>query len=120
MAKKTPPKVQNSEAAENAHGSKIDMIKDLIFGENIQEYDTQFETVKDDIEAKKAELEELVHTVRAELNEMIDGLSTDINIRITELDDKLKDRFDTLDDEKVNKQSLGKLLITLGEDITKG
>lgn len=118
MSKKTPPK--DSETDQNVTSSKMDMIKDLIFGENIQEYDSQFQTVKEDITAKKEELEGLVQSVRTELNELIDNLGTDINIRVTELEDKMKHRFETLEAEKVDRESLGKLLITLGEKITKG
>lgn len=120
MSKKISNQTPDAEKQNKITGSKMDMIKDLIFGENIQEYDSQFQLVKEDIEAKKEELEGLVQSVRTELNEMIDNLGTDINIRVTQLEDKMKDRFETLEEEKVDRESLGNLLITLGEKITKG
>lgn len=119
MAKNTtPPKPQ--ENGVNTNGSKIDMIKDLIFGDNIQEYNSQFETVKEDIAAKKTELEDLVQNVRTELDEMIDTLGTDINIRVTQLQDKMEERLENLESDKMDKEILGKLLISLGEKISKG
>ena len=100
-------------------GSKIDLIKNLIFGENIQAYNSEFEALKKDILDKKKILEELIEEVRTDLTAAIDSVSTDVNIRITELEDKLEDRIEQLDDEKLDKKMLGNLLIELGEKVGK-
>ena len=84
MAKNDNP--TNNITNANDLTSKIDAIKQLIFGENIQEYNHEFEAVKKDILNKKKELEQLLEEVKAELLQNIDNLSTDINIRITELE----------------------------------
>lgn len=102
---------------EGSTASKIDVIKDLIFGENIQAYDSEFEAVKQDILDKKKALEELIEEVRTDLSAAIDTVATDINIRITELEGKLEDRIDDLETTKVDKKALGKLLIDLGEKV---
>ena len=100
-------------------GSKIDLIKNLIFGENIQAYNSEFEALKKDILDKKKALEELIEEVRVDLNTAIDSVATDVNIRITELEDKLEDRIEQLDSEKLDKKLLGNLLIELGEKVSK-
>ncbi|RAV28038.1 fructose 1,6-bisphosphatase [Sinomicrobium soli] len=97
--------------------SKIEAIKNLIFGENIQEYNSEFEAVKKDILQKKKELQHLLEETRAELMQTIDNLSTDLNIRITELENSLQEKAESLDQEKVDKSTLGKLLIQIGEKI---
>lgn len=99
--------------------SKIDAIKQLIFGENMQAYDTEFEAVKQDILSKKQELENLVDEIRTELLQNIDNLSTDINIRITELENTLNDKAEALDEKKLDRKLLGDLLVNLGEKISK-
>ena len=99
--------------------SKIDAIKQLIFGENIQEYNSEFEAVKQDILSKKKELENLIEDVKSELLQNIDNLSTDINIRITELENTLEDKADALDDKKLDRKLFGDLLIKLGEKISQ-
>lgn len=99
--------------------SKIEAIKNLIFGENIAAYNSEFEKVKKDISSKKKELEDFIEDTRKELNQAIDNLSTDINIRITELEDNLADKVDMLDTKKVDKKTLGDLLINLGEKINQ-
>jgi len=99
--------------------SKIEAIKNLIFGENIAAYNSEFESVKKDIASKKKELEDFIDDTRKELNQAIDNLSTDINIRITELEDTLAEKAEALDSKKVDKETLGDLLITLGEKISQ-
>ncbi|WP_072348896.1 fructose 1,6-bisphosphatase [Flavobacteriaceae bacterium A100] len=99
--------------------SKIDAIKQLIFGENIQAYDSEFEAVKKDILTKKQELEDLIDEVRKELLQNIDNLSTDINIRITNLENSFNDKAESLDEKKLDRKLLGELLMNLGEKISK-
>jgi len=99
--------------------SKIELIKNLIFGENIQAYESEFELLKKDILSKKKQLEDLIEAVRTDLRMSIDDVSTDINIRITELEDKLESRFEDIEKDQLQKKELGDLLIELGEKIQK-
>ena len=102
----------------NNANSKIDAIKELIFGENIQAYNSEFEALKADILSKKEELQNLISTVESELLQNIDTLSTDINIRISDIENSLNDKMDNLDDKKVNRKLLSELFIKLGEKIS--
>lgn len=103
----------------NNANSKIDAIKELIFGENIQAYDSEFEALKADILAKKEELQNLMSTVESEILQNIDTLSTDINIRISDLENSVTDKLDNLDDKKVNRKLLSELFIKLGNKISE-
>ncbi len=107
------------EEVANDPSSKIEAIKNLIFGENIAAYNSEFEKVKNDIASKKKELEDFIDDSRKELHQAIDNLSTDINIRITELEDNLADKAEALDSKKVDKKTLGDLLIAMGEKINQ-
>jgi hypothetical protein len=117
MAKQEKTNIDNNNVSDPS--SKIDAIKQLIFGENIIEYNSEFEAVKQDILNKKQELENLIDDVKAELLQNIDNLSTDINIRITELENTLEDKADALDDKKLDRRLFGDLLIKLGEKISQ-
>lgn len=99
--------------------TKIEAIKNLIFGENIQEYNSEFDNIKNDILAKKKALESLIEEVREQLMQNIDNLSTDLNIRITELESNIENKLDDLDEKKVDRRQLGQLLVSLGEKIGK-
>ncbi|WP_025741264.1 hypothetical protein [Aquimarina pacifica] len=116
MAKETQAVEENKSIDPS---SKIEAIKNLIFGDNIAAYNSEFEKVKKDIDSKKKELEDFIEDSRKELNLAIDNLSTDINIRITELEDQLTEKAEQLDANKVDKKTLGNLLISLGEKISQ-
>lgn len=111
MAKK------NNQESTVDSASKIEAIKNLIFGENIEQYDSEFETLKKEIEEKREKLQNYIDEVRNELMQSIDSLSTDINIRITDLEDAINSKTDALTEEKVDRKELGDLLIKLGEKI---
>ncbi len=99
--------------------SKIDAIKELIFGENIQAYNSEFEAVKADILSKKQELQDLISTVESELLQHIDSLQTDLNIRITDLETHLNAKLSDLDDKKAGRKMLSELFIKLGQNIAE-
>jgi len=99
--------------------SKLEAIKNLIFGDNIQQYDSEFEALKQDIKQKQETLQTYIDQAREELMTSVDSLSTDINIRITELESTLEDKIEILDTQKIDKALLGDLLISLGEKIQK-
>ena len=65
---------------------RLEAIKNLIFGENIQQIDQEFQAIKNHIEKRKEELEDFIAETRKELNSTIDNLATDLNIRITDLE----------------------------------
>lgn len=99
--------------------SKIETIKNLIFGENIQQYDSEFETLKKDILSKREELRTLVEETNKEINTLVDNLSTDLNIRITEIENNLAEKADDLEGKKVDKSVLGALLVKIGKQISE-
>ncbi len=99
--------------------SKIETIKNLIFGDNIQQYDSEFEALKKDILTKREELKALLEETTREINILVDNLSTDLNIRITELENNFSDKIEGLESEKVNKKTLGNLLVKIGNQISE-
>ncbi|WP_298481075.1 fructose 1,6-bisphosphatase [uncultured Maribacter sp.] len=100
-------------------GSKIEAIKNLIFGENIKAYESEFEILKQDILDKKKTLEDLLEEVKADLSKTIDTIATDVNVRITELQENLEAKVEDLDDRAVKKEMLGELFKELGDKIGK-
>lgn len=116
MTKNNKPMFKLEDKIESS-ASKIDIIKNLIFGETIQTYDTEFEALKKDILEKKKVLDNLIEEIRNDLTTTLDNVSTDVNIRITELENNLSEKIDDIENDKVNKKMLGKLLVDLGEKI---
>ncbi|MCV6631511.1 MAG: fructose 1,6-bisphosphatase [Flavobacteriaceae bacterium] len=102
-----------------ANNTKIDVIRELIFGENMTEYNAEFQALKKDLEKKRKELRKMMHEIREEMDQTIDSLSTDLNIRISDLESQLEEKSEDLLDRKVEKETLGAFLIELGEKIQK-
>jgi len=99
------------------NNSKLDAIRNLIFGENIQQYDSEFDLLKKDILAKRKELNDLVDETRDELNKAVDNLSTDLNIRISDLESKMQSDLENMNAAKVDRDMLGDALISLAQKI---
>ncbi|MGB5272942.1 MAG: fructose 1,6-bisphosphatase [Flavobacteriaceae bacterium] len=120
MANQEQPILEGSKKKDLETASKIELIKNLIFGENIQAYESQFELLQKDILSKKKALEDLIEAVRTDLRMSIEDVSTDINIRITELEDKMENRIEDMQENQLDKKKLGEMLMELGEKIRKG
>lgn len=114
MSKKQPPQIS---AITEHSDSKIDAIKQLIFGENMAEYSQEFETLKADLERRRQELTDFIDDTRKELMSAIDNLGTDVGIRISDLEESLNEKTEILETKKIDKSQLGELLIQLGENI---
>lgn len=97
--------------------SKLEAVKNLIFGDNIIEYDSAFVEIKKEIESKKKSLENYIAEVKKDLDQHIDSVSTDVNVRITDLEKKLDHKVNYLETKKIDKKQLGKLFVALGEKI---
>ncbi len=98
--------------------SKIDVIKNLILGETLQNYDAEFEVLKKDILNKKQVLEDLIEEIKADLHNSIDSVTADLDVRINDLENNLENKLDKLEKGAVDKKLLGKLLMELGEKIS--
>jgi archaellum component FlaC len=103
----------------NESQQRLEAIKNLIFGENIEQINTDFEALKKLIEKRKEELESLIDETNKDLNTLIDNLSTDVNIRITDVEENLNEKIEVLNHNKVDRNTLGKLLVSMGEKIMK-
>ena len=90
--------------------SRIAAVRDLIFSENIQQYDTQF-----------AEVNDRIANLQSETEKNLAETTTHFENKITNLQKKMEDTFDTLnadldkrlaklDNQKADRRALGKAL----------
>lgn len=119
MSKNQQNNTDNIAPSSNESAQRLEAIKNLIFGENIQQIDQDFQGLKNLIDKRKEELESYIEETRKELLHTIDNLSTDINIRITDLESNLEEKAADLNHRKVDRSALGTMLVNLGEKIMK-
>ncbi|WP_438972533.1 hypothetical protein [Polaribacter sp.] len=90
--------------------TRIAAVRDLIFGENIQQYNTEFEDVYERITS-------LETTTKQNLAKAVDALETKFSDLESLMDHKFQDlnsdldkKLTELDDEKTDRRKLGKAL----------
>lgn len=108
MAKKSD---ENAEATQNQQiDSRIAAVRDLIFGENIQQYNSEFADVYKKIEAlEESSTRDLAEAVKSLENKLAD-LESLMEHKVQDLADDLDKRIADLDDEKADRKKLGKAL----------
>jgi len=119
----------NKNGALNDSATRVEAIKDLIFGENMKEYELRFNKLADELEQTKIELNEKIALLSKEsvdnVNMLMTSLSKEIDTNFSSLQSEI-DKFsnvhgelEKLNSKKVDKTALGNLLINVGEKLKK-
>ncbi len=117
MAKNEKPIFELHPRKDDDSASKIETIKNLIFGDSLHNLENEFETLKADILAKRKELHDLMDESRTSLQKAIDDVSDDVHARLTQLEGKLSDRIGDIEKSAMDGNELGDLLVELGKRI---
>jgi vacuolar-type H+-ATPase subunit I/STV1 len=90
--------------------SRIAAVRDLIFGENIQQYDSEFADVYDKIKALQDESKKNLSESVTNIENKLADLESLMEHKIQDLSDDLEKKLADLDDEKADRKKLGKAL----------
>jgi len=93
--------------------SKLQAVKELIFGKEIQDYDAEFKNIHKLINENKANSDQN----NADQLKALDNLEKSITARIDKLEAEVMKRIALLDNKKTDRAKLGKLLIQMGEKL---
>ena len=94
-----------SEQAKNRDGvpeDKLNAIKEIIFGENIKAYESEFKQLKDEIIHQKSAIDQEIAAVKNEIRQMMK--------EVGEKMDSLRAELKALDKAKSDRNKLGELL----------
>lgn len=127
MAKK---KEENAPEAVAGVDPKIEAVKQLIFGDNMQQYDSEFNEIKALIKKTRTDVENEINDTRDALNKLINqtkesltneisDLRSDMNKKVTQLRADMDDSVADLDEKKVNRKLLGTMLQEMGKQIAE-
>ena len=116
--------------ANPASDPKIEAVKQLIFGENMQQYDNEFNEIKNLIKKTRTEIESELNETRDALNKLINqttdaltneiqDLRSDMNKKVTQLRADMDETVADLEDRKLNRKLLGTLLQEMGKQIAE-
>ncbi|MEL6538668.1 MAG: hypothetical protein AAFQ98_24835 [Bacteroidota bacterium] len=96
---------------------KLGVIRDIIFGQNMEEYNQQFNELKRLVDEKKAELDQYIQDVKGDLHDKIQELDKMMKDQVHDLEDNFAAKAARLEEEKMNRATLGDLLIDIGTKI---
>lgn len=108
---------KNTSSETTTNDQKMDAIKQLIFGENMVEYDQRFEEVVSRIEATQASLEMKLQNLELNMNSVIDDLNSEFENKRLKLEDHFNILYDKLDNNKTDRKALGKMLANIGNKL---
>ena len=123
-------KQKESEAQGLSGDPKIEAVKQLIFGENMQQYDSEFNEIKALIKKTRTEIEnelndtrdalnKLINQTKETLNSEVNDLRSDMNKKVTQLRSDMDEAVADLDERKVNRKLLGTMLQEIGKQIAE-
>ena len=93
--------------------SKLQAVKELIFGQEIKDYDAEFKQIHGDLQ----ELGKQLRSDDTNLRKMIENLEKTLTSRIDRVEADLQKKFSQLDHKKTDRAKLGKMLIQIGEKL---
>ena len=99
--------------ASDSELSKLQAVKELIFGQEIQDYSQEFKTIHEAIAAiqTKSEADQISN------EKALQQLEKNITSRIDRLEADLSKKIANLEDKKTVRAKLGKMLIQIGEKL---
>ena len=107
--KKNPE--ETSEPASNQQvDSRIAAVRDLIFGENIQKYDSEIADVYDKINILQDKNAKALSDAVANIENKLADLESLVDHKFQDMNDDLEKKLADLDDEKADRRKLGKAL----------
>lgn len=103
---------QNNEAEEKQHvvDNRIAAVRDLIFGENIQQYDSEFADVYEKLKSLEDKSNRNLAESVTNLENKLADLESLVDHKFQDLNDDLDKKLADLDDEKADRRKLGKAL----------
>ncbi len=111
MAKEKAEKAE--ETKEQQDFSKIQAVKELIFGPDIQTFEDQFKALNERLDDLQNQLIDESNSRESSVHEL--EKKTDNNF--SKLEDKVQKELDSIKDKKTDRAVLGKLLIQIGEKL---
>lgn len=108
--KQESPKKASEPAVDARYDSKIDAIKDIIFGED-------YAALRQSLRDLDAKLDAELSQLHDKLSAVISDVDKTINNRIDNLEMDLKSEIDRLDHHKADRFKLGKMLEEVGKNL---
>ncbi len=103
--------------SENNGISKIDAVKEILFGQNMKEYDERFASLETTLRQEGTDKHEVLFREIKALKEQYKADKTDLEQRMKQMEKLLTKKIELLQEQKANRKDLKKYLLSLAENI---
>ncbi|MEQ8550360.1 MAG: hypothetical protein RIC03_20765 [Cyclobacteriaceae bacterium] len=97
--------------------NKLNSIRDILFGENMQQYQKEFDEIKSIIRDNQERTDNRISDVRTEIMDKISALEDSINARITSTEDSLSQKIADLKDAKADRRALSSMFMDIAKQL---
>lgn len=98
--------------------SQITAIRDILFGNNMQVYEAEFNAIKDMVAQNKANTDEQLQQQLSQMNESLNSLEQRLMLAIKKNHEEVLEQLRKLDNAKLDKAQLGKMFIEIGNKMS--
>lgn len=98
--------------------SQITAIRDILFGNNMQAYEAEFNAIKDLVAQNKANTDEQLQQQLSQINELLNNLEQRLMLAVKKNHEEVLEELRKLDNAKLDKVQLGKMFIEIGNKMS--
>lgn len=110
-------KEQNTSPDSLAYASKLDAIKDIIFGQEKAELSQELDKLREQAAQQDAALAKRIEMMENYFNQRLQALEENIVQRMEEQKNWIQQEINRIDNEKAHRVALGTMLIAMGEQL---
>lgn len=111
--------IEPNEQLSNGDAQRIDAIKSLLFGENMEEYDHKFDNLFDKLEQYHKEFEDRMRKLHREHQKELTEMTTKFESDMRTLEKEIRANLSKLDDNKSDRRALSDMLKNVAEQLVK-
>jgi len=104
-------------AAQDQEQKKLNEIRNLLFGQNVQEYRSEFGELKSIIQENKSESEQSLAEFQSDVLQRLEQLENKINEAMMASNQSITQRLDELDDRKSDRKTIASILHQLASQL---
>lgn len=97
--------------------NRLEAVRDLLFGQNVQEYRGEIKDTKELINNHRSELDQQSADLESRLNAKIDALEEKVLTQLDKTAEKINSRLDKLHENKVDKKKLADYLVSIAKKL---
>ena len=106
-----------SQENNNPQGSQIDAMREILFGNNMKQYDAEFSAVRQIMTKNRTETDRDIQSLRNEMNEALSRMEQRLSLQMQRNHEEVLEAIQRLDMIKTDKTQLSKLLVEIGTQI---